>query len=574
MTEDNESKLRRALNEEAADVDPDAGAWQRIEGRVAAARPPRRIGPRAFAALSAAAAVLVGVVAVAALTGDDRATDVEAGPAERPETPVTVPTPGPEAEPAPGIWPFRTGAEADSVSTNQWNDPVFTAERFLRDYVGFTRLTMGEFAQGDSRSGEVTATTRRQGPVTTVLVRRLGSGPEGPWTVVGATTENIVLDRPTAMEEVSSPVHIEGRSTAFEGNVVIEVREDGQIEKQGELGLTPLIGGSMGELGPLVGDVPFGATTKAGGAVVAYTSSAMDGAVEEVAAVRVLFAGAASKAESRLIAFDERSGKLVALGEGGDPAKTLATITPGAEFAGLAVSPDRTRSFLAEVPADGDVCSALARPLSLDGRAVDQAGIMGRWPAFSPDGQRVAVATDTDCDGLDELTIRTLTTGAEQRFADVHERPSQARASEGFTVRLRHLSWAPDGRSIAYEVEDLEGVDVQVHDVTDPEAVSGAARALSLDGHPHSWLRPAFTPSGTLMLVVAGGDEGPRVLQTVDPATGDPVGRGGSSDKGVPIRSMTYRDADLVVVSTRGDVHRLVETDLRVVAEGDYAAAG
>lgn len=294
MTEEHENKLRRALNEEVADVNPDGGAWHRIESRVAAARQPRRIKPRTFAALSAAAAVLVGVVAVAALTGDDSGTDVEAGPAERPETPVTVPTPGPEAADAPGIWPFRTGAEADSVSTDQWNDPVLTAERFLRDYVGFTRLTMGEFAQGDSRSGEVTATTRKQGPVTTVLVRRLGSGPEGPWTVIGATTENIVLDRPTALEDVSSPVHIEGRSTAFEGNVVIEVREDGQIEKQGELGLTPLTGGSMGELGPLVGDVPFGATTATGGAVVAYTSSAMDGAIEEVAAVRVLFGGPAA----------------------------------------------------------------------------------------------------------------------------------------------------------------------------------------------------------------------------------------------------------------------------------------
>ena len=290
MTEDHESKLRRALNEEVADVNPDTGAWQHIESRVAGARRPRRIGPRTFATLSAAAAVIIGVVTVAALTGDDRGTDVEAGPAKQPETPaVTVPPPVAETDEAPGIWPFRSGAEADSISSEQWNDPVFTAERFLRDYVGFTRLTMGAFAPGDSRSGEVTATTRRQGPVTTVLVRRLGTRPGGPWTVIGATTENIVLDRPTALDEVSSPVHIEGRSTAFEGNVVIEVREDGQIEKAGELGLTPLIGGSMGELGPLVGDVPFRATTKTGGAVVAYTSSAMDGAIEEVAAVRILF---------------------------------------------------------------------------------------------------------------------------------------------------------------------------------------------------------------------------------------------------------------------------------------------
>jgi hypothetical protein len=293
MTEDHESKLRRALNEEAADVNPDTGAWHRIESRVAAARPPRRIGPRTFAALSAAAAVLVGVVAVAALTGDDSGTDVSAGPAGKPETsvPATQPPVVAGDEDAPGIWPFRTATEAESVSSDQWSDPVFTAERFLRDYVGFTRLTMGEFAQGDSRSGEVTATTRTQGPVTTVFVRRLGEGPHSPWTVIGAATENIVLERPAALDQVSSPLRIEGRSTAFEGNVVVEVREDGQTHPRGELGLSPFIGGSMGEMGPLVGEMSFAAPREPGGAVVAYTDSAMDGAIEEATVVRVTFGG-------------------------------------------------------------------------------------------------------------------------------------------------------------------------------------------------------------------------------------------------------------------------------------------
>jgi hypothetical protein len=564
MTEDHENKLRRVLREESADVQPAPGAWEQIEFRAAKARRRGWASPRAYVALSTAAAVLVGVVAVATLRGNGSGTDVEAGPAD---TPVTTPAPDPAGAAGPGIWPFRTGAEADAVSTDDWNDPVFTAERFLRDYAGFSRLLMGDFAQGDARSGEVTATTRNLGPVTTVFVRRLGSRAEGPWTVVGATSENIILDRPTAMEKVASPVHIEGRSTAFEGNVVVEVREDNQIDKEGELGLTPLTGGSMGEFGPLVGDVPFGATTASGGAVVAYTSSAMDGAVEEVAAVRVLFAGAADGQENRLIAFDEGTGKLVAIGNDGKPARTLAAITPGTTFAGFAVSPDRKTAFLAEVPGDDDLCSAIAKPVSLDGQAADTPAVMGRWPAFSPDGKRLAVAADSDCDGSDELLIRDLTTGSDQRFPDVYKSPSP----DGLTIRLSHLTWAPDGRSIAYEVSDLGGTGAQVHDITDPGAVTGNAFEPPLDGHQNSWLRPAFTPSGTLTVTAA--DNEPSIIETIDPGTGDPVGRG-SRDAGVPIRMMTWRGRDLIVVSTNGSVHQLVDGELRKVADGDYAAAG
>ncbi|MGH9000204.1 MAG: Gmad2 immunoglobulin-like domain-containing protein, partial [Acidimicrobiia bacterium] len=215
-------------------------------------------------------------------------------PANRGETPSTTegtaPPPAPASaadEVGPGIWPFTTGAEADASDESAYTDPVETARRFLTEYVGFTRLTMGEFAQGDSRSGEVTATSRTDGPVTTVLVRLLGSSDR--WTVIGAVTPNIVLGVPGALEEVGSPVRIEGRSTAFEGNVVVEVRQDGGPRTT--LGLEPLTGGSMGELGPLVGNVPIRTPTERGGAVLATTDSAMDGAVEEATVVRVRFAG-------------------------------------------------------------------------------------------------------------------------------------------------------------------------------------------------------------------------------------------------------------------------------------------
>lgn len=184
-----------------------------------------------------------------------------------------------------GIYPFSNAIQADAASS-AWADPVFTARRFLTDYVGFTRLIMGTFRQGDSRSGEVTATTRQGGFVTTVFVRKIGSG--NNWTVVGASTPNIQLSSPNTGQRISSPVHIEGNSIAFEGTVLVEVRQDGQYNEDGELGFEPLLGPGT-EFGPLVGDVYFGNPSTPSGAVIAYTDSAEDGHIEEVTAIKVLF---------------------------------------------------------------------------------------------------------------------------------------------------------------------------------------------------------------------------------------------------------------------------------------------
>lgn len=184
-----------------------------------------------------------------------------------------------------GIYPFSNSVQADAAS-EAWEDPVFTAQKFLTDYVGFTRLIMGEFHQGDSRSGEVYAATRQNGFVTTVFVRKIGQGDN--WTVIGASTDNIKLTSPSTLQTISSPLHIEGQSIAFEGNVLIEIRQDGQYHKDGELGFAPLTGHGS-EVGPLIGDVPFVTSNTPSGAVLAYTDSAEDGHIQEVTAIKVTF---------------------------------------------------------------------------------------------------------------------------------------------------------------------------------------------------------------------------------------------------------------------------------------------
>lgn len=184
-----------------------------------------------------------------------------------------------------GIYPFSNSVQADAGS-NAWEDPVFTAQRFLTEYVGFTRLIMGEFRQGDSRSGEVTATTRTGGFVTTVFVRKIGSG--NNWTVIGASTDNIQISKPQTLQTISSPTTLEGMSIAFEGTVLFDLRQDGQYDEDGELGFAVITGPGT-EFGPFSGQITFNRPSVSSGALVAFTESAEDGHIQEVTAVKVRF---------------------------------------------------------------------------------------------------------------------------------------------------------------------------------------------------------------------------------------------------------------------------------------------
>ena len=82
---------------------------------------------------------------------------------------------------------------------------------------------MGAFQQGDSRSGEVPVQPRADGPVSTVLVRQLE---DDTWFVIGATTEDVRLDTPTALSDIDCPVRLTGEALAFEGTVQVAIRDD------------------------------------------------------------------------------------------------------------------------------------------------------------------------------------------------------------------------------------------------------------------------------------------------------------------------------------------------------------
>lgn len=189
---------------------------------------------------------------------------------------TTTTAAAPVVDTSTAVWPY-----ADAPT--RFSEPVAAARSFATDYVGFTTPVVGAFRAGDSRSGEVPIQPRANGPVTTVLVRQLGS--DGTWWVLGAATEKIVLESVTAGSVVKSPLRLQGRAHAFEGTVDVKIRQDGSATPIGEGFVT---GGGMA-MGPFDKTIPFSAPTARYGAVVLSTESAENGQVWEASVVRVRF---------------------------------------------------------------------------------------------------------------------------------------------------------------------------------------------------------------------------------------------------------------------------------------------
>jgi hypothetical protein len=196
-------------------------------------------------------------------------------------TPVTtVPTTAPPVgeDVTTAVWPW-----ADS--TVRYTDPVEAALGFAVDYVGFIDPIVGEFRAGDPRSGEVEVRPIATFAPTVVLVRQLGT--DGTWWVLGSTTENVVIERPDALESISSPLTLSGTSQAFEGTIDVEVRADGDPEP---LAVTFVTGGGFDQPAPFEGAVQFENPGAGSGALVLTTSSSEDGRVLEAAVLRISFA--------------------------------------------------------------------------------------------------------------------------------------------------------------------------------------------------------------------------------------------------------------------------------------------
>ena len=240
-----------------------------------------------------AVAVLAAVVVLVVVLNQDDDDDVtttdttsttptsEAEPTPTAETTTTQPTATPAPIPdelATAVWPWA-GSEI------RYTDPVEAARGFTVDYIGFVDPLVGEFQQGDSRSGEVEVRAVEGGPLTVVFVRQLTA--DDSWWVLGSAAENIVLTQPEALTQIDSPLTITGMARAFEGTVVVQIRADGQNEP-----LAESFGTASGDdtLGPFEVTFEWPNPGIGAGAVVLFTESPEDGRVLESSTTRVAFA--------------------------------------------------------------------------------------------------------------------------------------------------------------------------------------------------------------------------------------------------------------------------------------------
>ena len=174
------------------------------------------------------------------------------------------------------VWPWL-------ASELRFDDPVAAARSFATEVGQFVDPVVGEFLQGDSRSGEVEVRPRENGPVTTVFVRMLGS--DNTWWVLGSATANIEVTQPSALEIIGDPMVLTGRANAFEGTVNVTVLVDGSLEPV----LEDFVTGRMGEMGPFSSSMSFTQPDSGSGVLILKTLSAEDGSTWELGAVRIKF---------------------------------------------------------------------------------------------------------------------------------------------------------------------------------------------------------------------------------------------------------------------------------------------
>jgi hypothetical protein len=245
-----EDRLRAAIAARTSRVEPSPDALHHIEEQLMdAQRDTNRT--RVLIGLGSAAAAAALVFGVLAVTGDDdenvnanddTTTTTEPATTETTEDTTTTTTGiTPAIDPALAVWPRTT-------TSQRFEDPVSAAHSFVVDFVGFADPVMGEFQQGDARSGEVPVQPRADGPVTTVLVRQLE---DDSWFVIGSTTDDITLDQPEVGDDIDCPVRLTGEALAFEGHVDVAIRDDVSDEPIG----TGFVTGGGGPSAPFDGEV-------------------------------------------------------------------------------------------------------------------------------------------------------------------------------------------------------------------------------------------------------------------------------------------------------------------------------
>jgi hypothetical protein len=275
-----EDRLRQAMEARASHVEPSSDGLSRIEEKLMEAqRSDTR--KRVLIGLGAAAAVAALVLAAVVLTDDDSepvssedTTSTSEATTTSTTEPSTTTTTFEGVDPDVPVYP-------DPTSSQRFDSPESAAAAFAT-FAGYTHPVLGDFQQGDARSGELEVRPDPNGAPTTVLLRQLE---DDAWYVIGVTTDSIHLANPQPGDTISSPQELKGQAYAFEGNVVVRLYVDGVQEPVAQTNVT---GRGDGVLGDFTGQLQFTNDTGAThGVLVLNGTSGEDGGATEVAAIRV-----------------------------------------------------------------------------------------------------------------------------------------------------------------------------------------------------------------------------------------------------------------------------------------------
>jgi len=152
---------------------------------------------------------------------------------------LTTARPSHEASPSPDpngvttssdgtpVWPFTSDAEAAAWTANPgtrpWAaDPVQLTQHLLDDYLSVPGRAMRRVGDGvDLAVVEVSAGDR---PVSQVRLVRVGRTSSGPWSVIGATSDDLTIAQPLPGEPVTSPMRTTGRVSGVDQSVHLQLR--------------------------------------------------------------------------------------------------------------------------------------------------------------------------------------------------------------------------------------------------------------------------------------------------------------------------------------------------------------
>ncbi|MGH9186431.1 MAG: GerMN domain-containing protein, partial [Acidimicrobiales bacterium] len=179
------------------------------------------------------------------------------------------------------LWP---GPEHD-----QFADPVDAVRSFVDEFVGLDDPPLSSFHEGEPGAGEVDVFGRGEGGQrldvvrSTVVVRRF----DGHWYVTSASSDDVVIETPQPLADVTSPVRIDGRARGYEGTIAVSMHEG---FTPAEFVSEPTIAGCCEELVPFTVTLPlFNPPTTPNGAIVARTDSGSDYAIVGFTAIPVRF---------------------------------------------------------------------------------------------------------------------------------------------------------------------------------------------------------------------------------------------------------------------------------------------